>query len=197
MRPERCWPLDIAVSFAVGGPFSRPTVVGSTPAGSGPSQPTNTDPYRAEQPTATFSASHTARIRASASRPRRSTRTPIETLSIESRLTADDRDTGSVSGSRTTSLGRPRMVVVHGATSALRSRGMAGSRDRMTTGLRPMSGSSAHHSSPRQGKFFMTTLQLCATMPSRPIRRAGLGAGCRKWRTLRRLRRRGLRPKAP
>lgn len=42
---------------------------------------------------------------------------------------------GSSSGCSTTSLGRPRMVVVHGATSARRSRGMATSRDSTTTGM--------------------------------------------------------------
>ncbi len=49
----------------------------------------------------------------------------METLSTESRFTALRRPIGSCSGSRTTSLGKPRMVVVHGAMSARRNRGIA------------------------------------------------------------------------
>lgn len=62
-------------------------------------------------------------------------------LSTESRLTALRRTIGSSSGSRTTSLARPRIVVVHGATRARWRRGIAASRDRTTTGRRPISGS--------------------------------------------------------
>ena len=43
------------------------------------------------------------------------------------------------------------MVVVQGATSARRSRGIAASRDRTTTGRRPISANSHHHTSPRAG----------------------------------------------
>jgi hypothetical protein len=85
-----------------------------------------------------------SRIRSSASRPRRLTRTATETLSRESRLTAERWGTGSVSGSRTTSLAEPQMEVVRGATSVRRSRGIAASRDMTTIGQRPISGSSHH-----------------------------------------------------
>jgi hypothetical protein len=103
------------------------------------------------QSTATSSAAQTSRMRAPLSRPIRSTRTAIETLSTESRLTADRFGMGSSPGSRTTSLGSPRMVVVHGADSARPKCGMAASRERMTTGRRPTSGSSHHQTSPRSG----------------------------------------------
>lgn len=79
------------------------------------------------QSTATFSAAQMARIWLSASRPSRPTNTATETLSTESRFTAERRGIGSASGSRTTSLASPRMVVVDGATSVRRSRGMAAS----------------------------------------------------------------------
>jgi len=78
-----------------------------------------------------------ARIRVSASRPSRLTNTPTETLSTESRFTAERRGIGSEPGSRTTSLASPRMFVVHGATSARSSRGIAASRESTTTGRRP------------------------------------------------------------
>ena len=99
--------------------------------------------------TATDSAWQTSRMRSSLRRPRRSTRTPMDTLATESRLTALTRGTGSTSGSSSTSLGSPRIVVVHGAMRVRPSRGMATSRLRTTTGRRPTSGSSHHHSSPR------------------------------------------------
>jgi len=54
-------------------------------------------------------------------------------------LEAERVGTGSSPGSRTTSLARPRIVVVQGATNARRSRGIAASRDRTTTGRRPIS----------------------------------------------------------
>ncbi len=90
-------------------------------------------------------------MRWSLRRPIRSTRTPIETLSTESRLAAERLGTGSSAGSRTTSLWRPRIVVVHGAINARPSRGIAASRDSTTTGRRPTSGSSHHQISPRRG----------------------------------------------
>ncbi len=71
-----------------------------------------------EQATAIARAAQISRIRSSATRPKRSTRIAIETLSIESRLTAERSGTGSSPGSRSTSLGRFRMLVVHGAMSA-------------------------------------------------------------------------------
>ena len=51
--------------------------------------------------TATESASQTSRMRSSLNRPSRPTRTPTDTLSTESGLTAHRRGTGSVPGSRT------------------------------------------------------------------------------------------------
>ena len=81
----------------------------------------------------------------------RSTRRPTATLSTESRLTAERSGIGSSPGSSTTSLARPRMVVVQGPTTARRRRPMAASRERTTTGRRPMSGGSHHQTSPRCG----------------------------------------------
>ena len=130
-------------------------------------------------------------IRLSANRPRRSTSTATDTLSTESRLTADRRRTGSSMGSRTTSLIRPRIVVVQGATSARRSRGIAASRDKTTTGRLPASASSHHHTSPRAGSVITRPQQLAETRrgrPTRPARRAGVR---RKPHSLRQLRRRG------
>lgn len=131
---------------------------------------------QARQSTATSSARQTSAMRTSASRPRRPTRTAIETLSTESRFTAERFGTGSSAGSSTTSLGNPRMVVVHGATMARRSRGIAASLDRTTTGRRPTSVSSHHHTSPRAGISFTTQQLPHGTMrglPSRRPREAG------------------------
>lgn len=130
-------------------------------------------------------------MRLSASRPRRSTSTATDTLSTESRLTADRRGIGSSRGSRTTSLARPRRVVVQGATSALRSRGIAASRDKTTTGRLPASASSHHQTSPRAGSVITKPLRPAETRrdrPTRPARRAGVR---RRPRNLRRLRRSG------
>jgi hypothetical protein len=79
-------------------------------------------------------------MRSSLNRPIRSVMDPSATLSTESRFTADGRGMGSSPGSSTTSLARPRILVVHGATRALRSLGMAASRDRTTTGRRSSGG---------------------------------------------------------
>ena len=125
-----------------------------------------------EQSTATSRAAQMARIRVSASRPSRLTNTAIETLSTESRFTAERRGTGSVSGSRTTSLASPRMVVVQGATSARRRRGIAASRDSTTTGRRRISAISHHHTSPRAGSALTKPQPLGATTLGRPTRRA-------------------------
>jgi len=138
-----------------------------------------------------------SRIRASASRPRRLTKMATETLSRESRLTAERRGTGSESGSRTTSLGSPRIVVVHGATSVRRSRGIAASRDMTTTGRRPTSGSSHHQSSPRVGSPLMRRRPLAPTTPGRPRRRALQGAACRMRRSSDPLGRIGDEPVTP
>lgn len=113
-----------------------------------------------------------SRMRASLSRPRRSTRTAIDTLSTESRFTALRLPIGSSPDSRITSLGRPRIVVVHGAMSARRSRGIAASRDNTTTGRRPISGSSHHQSSPRSGVDVTLQLRHLGTRRGRPTRRA-------------------------
>jgi hypothetical protein len=129
-------------------------------------------PDQGEQSTATERAAHICRIRASPSRPRRSTRTATDTLSTESRFTAERRGTGSSLGSRTTSLARPRIVVVHGATTARRSRGMAASRDKTTTGRLPASASSHHQTSPRAGIGITWPLQLRETRPGCPTHRA-------------------------
>ena len=64
--------------------------------------------------------------------------TATETLSTESRLTPDRRGTGSSAGSSTTSLARPRIVVVQGAMSV---RFSAGSRHRVRA-LRQVAGRS-------------------------------------------------------
>ena len=122
-------------------------------AGCFPADRWDPEPRRGQavESTATSSATQTSRIRSSLSRPSRSTSIAIDTLSTESRLIALRRLIGSSAGSRTTSLGRPRMVVVHGATSARRSRGIAESLESTTTGRRPISGSSHHQSSPRRG----------------------------------------------
>jgi len=124
------------------------------------------------QSTATSRAPQISRIRMSANRPTRLTSTASETLSTESRLTAERRGTGSSPGSRTTSLARPRIVVVHGATSARRCRGITASRDSTTTGRRPISGISHHHTSPRAGSAFMRRPLPVATRRGRPIRLA-------------------------
>jgi hypothetical protein len=125
-----------------------------------------------EQSTATSRAAQMARIRVSASRPSRRTSTATETLSTESRFTAERRGIGSESGSRTTSLASPRMIVVHGATSGRRSRGIATSRDSTTTGRQPISASSHHHTSPRAGSALTRRQPPAATTPGRPTRRA-------------------------
>jgi len=116
-------------------------------------------------------------MRPSASRPRRSISTATDTLSTESRLTAERLGMGSSRGSRSTSLARPRIVVVQGATSALRSRGIAASRDRTTTGRLPASASSHHQTSPRAGSVITKPRQSAGTRrdrPTHPARRAGV-----------------------
>ena len=124
------------------------------------------------QSTATPRALQISRIRVSANRPSRLTSTATETLSTESRLTAERRGTGSSPGSRSTSLASPRIVVVHGGTSARRCRGITASRDKTTTGRRPISAISHHHTSPRAGNAFTRRRLPVATTPGRPTRRA-------------------------
>lgn len=140
------------------------------------------------QSTATERAAQTSRMRSSLSRPSRSTRTPIDTLSSASRLATQGRGTGSIPGSSITSLGSPLMVVVHGATTDRPSRGMATSRLITTTGRRPMSGSSHHQTSPRRGRSVTKLQPLNGTSrgrPTRPPHRSGA-------RRTRRTRRRSL-----
>ncbi len=96
----------------------------------------------------------------------------IETLSTESRFTAERSGTGSPSGSSTTSLAIPRMVVVHGATSARRCRGITASRDKTTTGRRPISAISHHQTSPRAGRAVTMPRPHFGTKPGRPTRPA-------------------------
>jgi len=122
------------------------------------------------QSTATSSARQISRIRMPLSAPIRSTSTVGDTDSIESMFTAHRRPIGSSPGSRTTSLGKPRIVVVHGAMSARCSRGMAASRDRTTTGRRPISGGSHHHSSPRSGRELTWPKPHFGTKRDRPSR---------------------------
>ena len=78
---------------------------------------------------------------------------------------------GSSPGSSSTSLGIPRIVVVHGPISARRSRGIAASRDSTTTGRRPISGSSHHQTSPRVGRAVTTRRRPRETRRGRPTRR--------------------------
>jgi hypothetical protein len=136
------------------------------------------------QSTATAKAAQISRIRASDSRPSRWTRTAIETLSMESRFTAVGRGTGSWSGSRRTSLASPRTVVVQGATSARRCRGITASRDSTTAGRRPISASSHHQTSPRAGTSLMRQRLPAAMTPGRPThpaRRPGARRTRRSW----------------
>ena len=124
------------------------------------------------QSTATSRAAHTSLIRSLLRAPSRSTSTAIETLSTESRLIAVRWGTGSRPGSRRTSLGRCRTVVVQGAMSERRNLGMAASRERTSTGRRPMSESSHHHSSPRRGVSVTSRLLRCGMTQDRPTRQA-------------------------
>lgn len=130
---------------------------------------------QSEQSTATARAAQISRIRVSRKRPNRLTRTAIETLSTASRFTAERRGTGSSTGSSTTSLTSPRIVVVHGATSARRCRGITTSRERTTTGRRPISAISHHQTSPRNGMAVTTAPRRAGTTPGRPTHRARRG----------------------
>ena len=139
---------------------------------------------QSEQSTATASAAQTSRMRSSPSRPRRSTSTATDTLSTESRLTADRWGIGSSPGSSRTSLANPRIVVVHGATNVRRSLGIAASRDKTTTGRLPAPASSHHHTSPRAGSALTRQLQQAGTMrgrPTRPARRADASRRRHSW----------------
>jgi hypothetical protein len=104
-------------------------------------------------------------------RSRRSVRTATDTLSIESRLTQERRGTGSSVGANRTSLESPRIVLVHGATKVRRRRGIAASRDRITTGRRPIASSSHHQISPRAGSGLTTPRLPHETTRGHPIHR--------------------------
>ncbi len=147
-------------------------------------------PTQLGQSTAIARAEHTWRILVSLNRPSRSTRTVRDTLSTESRFTAERRGTGSSPGSRTTSLTRPRMVVVHGAISARRCLGMTASRESTTTGRRPISAISHHQTSPRAGSAVTRLLRLAETMTGRPTRPARPAGARRRLHSSRRSRRR-------
>jgi len=149
----------------------------SRPAqGSGRSETARGTQRQSAHSTATARAAQTRRMRVSANSPIRSTRTATETLSTESRLTTQRRGTGSSPGSRPTSLTRPRIVVVHGATSARRCRGITASRESTTTGRRPIPALSHHQTSPRAGNAVTTGPRLPGMTrgrPTRPVRRVG------------------------
>ena len=89
-------------------------------------------------------------MRSSLKRPSRRANKTSGALSTESRLTAETAGTGSSPGSSTTSVGSPRIVVVHGATIAVFSLFRAASRERTTTGRCPAWGDSHHHTSPHR-----------------------------------------------
>jgi len=149
---------------------TRPVQLARRPGSARSIGDTRSDLSGYRQSTATSSAWQISRIRMPLSAPIRSTSTAVDTDSTESRLTAQRRPIGSSPGSRTTSLGRPLIVVVQGATSARRRRGIAASRDRTTTGRRPISGGSHHHSSPRTGKALTRLKQRFGTRRDRPTR---------------------------
>ena len=154
-------------------PTSRPTPIGTQDLKG--TTPPATESHRkpqTRQSTATVRAEQTSLIRSLPRRPNRSVRAPTETLSTESRLTAERSGIGSSAGSRTTSLASPRIVVVQGATRALLSRGMAASLDRTTTGRREISGSSHHHTSPLRGRSIKKRKLLLGRTVGRPTRRA-------------------------
>jgi hypothetical protein len=123
------------------------------------------------QPNAIARATHTSRIRASLSVPSRFVSVPTPTFSTLSRLTDDLFGMGSSPTSSTTSVGSPRMFVVHGATRVLLRRGIATSLVITTTGRRGISGSSHHQTSPWAGRFIMMMTLHHGRRRDRPIRR--------------------------
>lgn len=130
------------------------------------------------QSTATARAAQASRILASLTLPIRWVRDPIEILSTESRFATQVLGTGSSPASNSTSLSKPRMVVVQGATSVRLSRGITTSRDSTKTGRRPISGSSHHQISPRTGSWVTMPRLPRETKPDRPTRRPGQWAMC-------------------
>ncbi len=138
------------------------------------------------QSIAISSASQIRCIRSSLSRPRRSTSAPMDTLSTESRLTTEMRGIGSSVGSRSTSVGMPRIVVVQGPISVRRRRGIAASRESTTTGRRPTSGSSHHQTSPRAGRAVTRRRRRPGRTRGLPTRRSHRVGARRRQRTLHR-----------
>lgn len=162
-------------------------IAGNEPWRSQP-QPTTAlvAPGSDQQSRATSNAAQICAIRSGPSTLIRSTSTPTETLSTESRFTAQRRGTPSDAGSSSTSLGSPRMVVVHGAIRVRRRRGIAASRERTTTGRRPISGSSDHHTSPRRGSDVTYRPPLHETRRDHPIHPPRSEEPSRRRRTQRR-----------
>lgn len=159
--PNPCRPPSMDSRVPGGGDSPRP--------GTGlHRQPRPTFDYDGPQSMAIDIAEQISRMRSSLSLPRRLVRLPTETLSTESRFTADGRGMGSSLGSSRTSLASPRIVVVQGATRTLRSLGMAGFRERTTTGRRGISGSSHHQTSPLAGKLFTKKMQPRGTTQGHP-----------------------------
>jgi len=152
---------------------------------------------QSSQSTATLRAAQTWRIRASLILPIRSTSAAIETLSSESRFTAHLRSIGSSPGSRITSLDKLRIVVVHGAISVRRRRGMAASRVITTTGRLVMSGSSHHQSSPRRGSAVTKPTQHLENRPDFPIRQFAQWEADRKPRRRHQFHRNGFSRPVP
>lgn len=184
IRLRTCERMKVAKAKSAG----RPRLADGHPDSAGERSALGWGSAYSEQSTATARAAQISRILTSATRPSRSTRIAIETLSTESRLIADRSGIGSSPGSRRTSLGRPLMVVVQGAMSARRCRGMTASRDSTTTGRRPISGISHHHTSPRAGRFVTRLSQRDGTRPGLPTRLARRGDARRtlsSWRLLR------------
>ena len=116
-------------------------------------------------------AAQISRIRPSPNLPRRWVSVPTETLSTESRFTADSRGIGSSPGSSITSLARPRIVVVHGAIECPPKSGNCGvPRRESRRADREIFGSSHHHTSPLAGRSVTRRPPPHETTPSRPIR---------------------------
>ena len=161
-------------------------------------------PNAESHPTATAIAWQMWRIRNSERRPTGSTIAPTLTLSTESRLTAVVLRTGSSPGSKSTSLSRSRIVVVHGATMTRFSRRIASARESTTTGRRAISGSSHHHSSPRWGSSLTKPWLRDGKNRGRPTRQVHSAVGGRTPRSFDRphrsdawpRRQRGLRREA-
>ncbi len=137
-----------------------------------------------DRSTATEWAAQISFTRVSRNRPNRLTRMATETLSTESRFTAERRGRGSSGGSSTTSLSSPRIVVVHGATSARRCRGITACE----TGRRRVDGQSrpSRTTTPPPGGSAVTNVprpaETTSGRPTRPVRQVGACRRRRNWR---------------